>query len=460
MDLPNIVLVVFDTARRDRFGCYGYQRLTTPTVDSLASEGLVLDTMITNGPWTLPSHGSLFTGLYPAQHGSQWRSGLSVRDSVPLTVAEFLGGLGYDTWCVTNNVLITEATRLTRGFGHTIPRRDIESKGKRILRHAKRVAVGGDSGGGVVNAWIRHALPPPGRPLFLFVNYAEPHWPWAPPNALVRRTGGLDRPGWSGLRYRVAALTGRGAWDVVPSAGPDRLRVLSALYDGEMANVDRHLDVLLGALRDRGHLRHPTLVMVTSDHGEHLGEHGLADHFAALDDVLIRVPFIAWGPGIIQPSRVRGTFEFVDVLPALARLLGQAVPDHLSGRRDGLFEGRPDERDVAFAEWRSWTPEGLANLSRRNPHFRFDGINRDLVCARDGRFKLVRTGDGSETLFDLLEDPSESRDVRDAFPSEATRLGAELDGEIRSWKAWEATTDVSERERQDIEHRLAELGYI
>ena len=72
----------------------------------------------------------------------------------------------------------------------------------------------------------------------------------------------------------------------------------------------------------------------------------------------------------------------------------------------------------------------------------------------------MRTGDGSETLFDLLEDPSESRDVRDAFPSEATRLGAELDGEIRSWKAWEATTDVSERERQDIEHRLAELGYI
>jgi arylsulfatase A-like enzyme len=236
--------------------------------------------------------------------------------------------------------------------------------------------------------------------------------------------------------------------------------VLSALYDGEMANVDHHLDVLLDVLRHRGHLRRPTMVVVTSDHGEHLGEHGLADHFAALDDVLIRVPFIAWGPGIIRPGRARDTFEFVDVLPALARLLGQAVPEHLSERRDGLFEGRADQRRVAFAEWRSWTPEGLAKLRRRNPTFGFDGINRDLVCARDGRFKLVRTGDGSESLFDLVEDPSESRDVRDAFPAEATRLGGELDRAVRSWRAWEAAAGVTEGERREIERRLAELGYI
>src|SRR5439155_25854053 len=123
--LPDIVLVVFDTARWDRFGCYGYPKPTTPTVDGLARDGLRVETMLANCPWTLPSHGSLFTGLYPSQHGSQWQTGPHLRDSVKVTLAEWLRGLGYHTMCATSNGLISEGTRLSRGFNRYAFRMDL-----------------------------------------------------------------------------------------------------------------------------------------------------------------------------------------------------------------------------------------------------------------------------------------------------------------------------------------------
>lgn len=86
-DLPNIVLAVLDTSRRDRYGCYGYRGNATPTTDALAVDGLQFDAMVSNAPWTVPAHGSLFTGLYPTQHGAQWRSGMRLRPSVEVTLA-------------------------------------------------------------------------------------------------------------------------------------------------------------------------------------------------------------------------------------------------------------------------------------------------------------------------------------------------------------------------------------
>src|SRR5437870_2760726 len=146
-DLPTIVLVVFDTARWDRVGCYGYERPTTPTLDSLARDGLRVKTMVSNAPWTLPAHASLFTGLYPSQHGSQWRTGPKLRPSVKVTMAEWLGSLGYETWCVTNNGMISGRTGLARGFDRYLFRLDLERGWRRRARRAEKVLRGGDSGG-------------------------------------------------------------------------------------------------------------------------------------------------------------------------------------------------------------------------------------------------------------------------------------------------------------------------
>jgi arylsulfatase A-like enzyme len=465
-DLPTIVLVIFDTARRDRFGCYGYERPTTPTVDSLARGGIRFEHMISNAPWTLPSHASLFTGLYPTQHGAQWRTGPKLRPTVGPTMAEWLGSLGYDTWCVTNNGMISERTTLSRGFGTYAFRLDLERGRARRLRRARKVAFGGDSGGSIVNGWMRERLPSATRPLFLFVNYMECHWSYAPPPSFARRVGGPRYRFPKGIRYRAEMAARVGPWETIARASQRDLAVLSTYYDGELAHADHHLDELLDTLRRTGHLRDDGrgVLLVGSDHGEHLGEHGLADHHASLDELMTRVPFVAWGPGIVPTGRIRSQpAEFVDVVPSLAALLGVEPPaDYLAKRRTDLFGEGTDGHAYAFAEWRAWTDHERERLAARNPAYGgFDALARDLVSVRDGRWKLVRGSDGTAQLFDLTADPSEDLDVRSDHPAETARLGEQLDRRLAEWAAWEGdAAEVTPEERAEIERRLEDLGYI
>lgn len=464
-DLPDIVLVVFDTARWDRFGCYGYGRPTTPTVDALASDGLRVDTMVANGPWTLPSHGSLFTGLYPSQHGSQWQTGPRMRADVPITLAEWLRGLGYATICATNNGLISTKTGLARGFDRYAFRLDLERGLPRVARRLRKVVAGGDSGGKIVNRWIRRELSGVRQPTFLFVNYLECHWAYVPPERLVRRVGGPRFTPIAGARYRADLARRAGPWEAVARADERLLEIYSTLYDAELANTDAHFAELLDILKKTGHLRDDrTVVIVTSDHGEHIGEHGLADHHASLDEHLVRVPFVAWGPGTIRPAVRTDLFELVDVFPSLCRLLGRDLPaPHLGERRTDLFQanGASGRREYAFAEWRAWTEGELARLSRRNPSYDFSRLPGDLVAVRDRRFKMVRSSDGTEALYDLVEDPQERTDVAGSRPDVVGRLRTQLDSETGAWEAW-ANGDavISAHERMEIEQRLEELGYI
>lgn len=472
VDLPTIVLVVFDTARWDRFGCYGYERATTPTVDALAADGTRVERMIANGPWTLPSHGSLFTGLYPSQHGSQWQTGPHLRENAAPTMAEWLRGLGYETVCATNNGLISPRTGLSRGFDRYAFRLDVERGLPRLARRVPKALRGGDSGGRIINRWIRREIRSVRRPLFLFVNYLECHWSYAPPPRMLRQVGGPRFGPVEGLRYRTGLAARAGPWEAIARADPRTLDIYSALYDGELANADRHLEELLAILKQSGHLPEgETVVLVTSDHGEHLGEHGgegrprLADHHASLDDHLVRVPFVGWGPGVIgEPAVKGGLYELVDVLPSLARLLGLTPPaEHLAGRRSDLLTPVRDGfgEQYAFAEWRSWTEKERSRLARRNPAYDFSGLARDLVCVRDRRFKLVRTGDGTEALYDCEHDPAEEHDLLGDRTETAGRLRDRLDAALAEWATWDRpVSQASPEEEREIEQRLSELGYI
>jgi arylsulfatase A-like enzyme len=461
--LPDIVLVVLDTARWDRFGCYGSNRGVTPTVDSLAQEGRTVATMVSNGPWTLPSHGSLFTGLYPSQHGSQWATGPKLRESVRLTMAEWLKSLGYRTVCATGNSLISHETGLARGFDEYVTKRSLRAGRGRKIRRAKNLALGGDSGGRVVNRWLRQRLGGAPEPLFLFVNYLECHWPYSPPQRVVRGVSGPKFGPLEGLRYRMETVRKTGPWEAIGRSDERTLSLLSTLYDAELANVDRHLANLLNLLREAGRLREgETIVIVTSDHGEHIGEHGLADHQASVDDHLIRVPFVMWGPGRIPAGTRLGLSEFVDVLPSLGRLLETEVPvPYLGGRRTGLFaEDKRETNDLAFGEWRCWSEDEMARLASKNPSYDFGPLRRDLVFVRDRRFKLVRAGERVEQLYDLEADPMEERDASADHPDVARRLGAELDRAVDTWRSWDDAGVLTAKEAEEIEDHLSALGYI
>jgi arylsulfatase A-like enzyme len=462
---PDIVFVVFDTSRRDRFGCYGYGRETTPTVDSLARAGRTVETMIANAPWTLPSHASLFTGLYPSQHGAQWQTGPRMSDRVNVTLAEWLRGLGYETICATNNGLISERTALARGFDRYAFRLDLERGWRRKARRARKAIAGGDSGGRVVNRWIREQLRQVTGPVFLFVNYLECHWSYTPPRSVQRRIAGPRYGFVRDLRYRLELADRVGPWEAIARADDETLDVYSTLYDAEHRNVDAHLAELMDILSDVGRLREGgTLVVVTSDHGEHIGEHGLADHHASLDDHLVRVPFVAWGPGLVHDGVRGGTYEFVDVLPSMSTFLGAETPaPYLADRRTDLFTGNGSAtRDgLAFAEWKAWTDNELTRLATRNPSYDFSALVRDLVCVRDDRFKLVRSSDGTEVLHDLQTDRDEERDAGRDHPDELRRLRRALDSMVDSWRSWtEKPSELSEEDRAEIEAHLGALGYI
>ena len=463
-DLPNIVLVVLDTARRDRFGCYGYERPTSPTVDSLARDGMLVENMFANAPWTPPSHASMFTGLYPSEHGCQWGTEIRLREGVGVTLAEWLGDLGYQTMCVTNNGLISAATGLTRGFSSVTSRLDLERGVRRMARRARKGLFGGDGGGAVINRYLRRTLPRVRRPMFLFVNYLECHWAYAPRPSMVRRVGGPRFRFPNGLHYRFAIADKVGPWEAIATADERTTEIYSTLYDGEVASADMHLGNLLEDLERSGHLSGNSIVIVTSDHGEHLGEHGLADHHASLDDHIVRVPFVAWGPGVVEAGRRSGMWELLDVFASLARLLDRPLPaSYLEKRRSSLFtSGETFEPGYAFAEWACWNEKELGRLSTRNPSFDFAPIARDIVSVRDERFKLVRGSDGTEFLFDCVSDPEEDVDVSADQPEVANRLRHRLDAAIGSWPApaGEKGAEYTDAERREVEEQLAALGYI
>jgi arylsulfatase A-like enzyme len=464
-ELPDIILVVLDAARWDRFGCYGSTRGATPTVDGLARESRVVETMIANGPWTLPSHGSLFTGLYPSQHGSQWQTGPRLRDAVQVTMAEWLRTVGYQTVCATGNNLISSDTGLARGFRDHVSKKTLRAGRRWATRRARSMLVGGDFGGRMLNGWLRERLPRMDGPLFLFVNYLECHWPYVPPRRFERQVAGPRFGLAEGIRFRTGLGRRSGPWEAIARADEQTTEILSTLYDAELANADAHVAELLDVLERAGRLRDgTTLVIVTSDHGEHLGEHGLADHQASVDDHLVRVPFVIWGPGRIAPERRPELYEFVDVFPSVARLLDRDPPgSYLEQRRSGLFSDgvATSDEGVAFGEWRSWAEPDLTRLSAKNPLFDFSGLRRDLVFVRDRRFKLVRAGGRSERLYDLEGDPMEENDVSADHPEVVQRLRQELDRAVDSWRSWgDAADALTAQEAEEIEEHLSALGYI
>ena len=461
---PDVIVVVLDTARRDRFGCYGYERQTTPTVDALAEEGVRYDNVTTSAPWTVPAHASLFTGLYPSEHGAQWKDGLHMRKNVEVTMAEWLRDRGYATVCATNNGLISYTTGLARGFDHYGSRLDLERGWPRVSRRVTKALVGGDSGGAITNKWLAKTLPDIEGPLFLFVNYLECHWSYVPPPRFVRQVEGPRFGPLEGLRYRLGTARG-GPWEAIARGNKREHEIYSALYDAELANVDHHLSKLLAILRACGRMRHnQTLLLVTSDHGEHIGDHGLADHHASVSETLTSIPFVVWGPGQVQPGIVKEPFEFTDVFPSVSRFLNGGAPaDYLQTRRDHLLTDphRPGGKRTRFSEWHSWNDKERTRLARRNPSFDFSGLGCDLAAVRNDRFKLVRAAGQGERLFDLEDDPGEERDVADVFPDERRHLASVLTDAQESWGNWDAQRQpLSERDEAELEERLAALGYI
>lgn len=301
---PSVLLVTIDTLRADHVGAYGAQGVETPVIDGLAREGVRFETAIAPTPLTLPSHASILTGLYPPRHGVRHNGIHRLAPEID-TVATRLASAGYDTAAIVGSIVLGKRYGLGRGFA--VYDEDMSERRASATGYPERSAA-------AVTDRAIDWLSRTDRPFFLWVHFYDPHAAYQPPAPYAERF--RDRP-----------------------------------YDGEIAAVDAALGRIVNALRDAGRLD-TTLVVVTADHGESLGEHGERTHGYGLYDATLAVPLVLRGPGVPVGRTLGGVVSTVDVAPTILGQLGQPPLGDIDGHdlAQRWTEGSPPAEDVAYAE--------------------------------------------------------------------------------------------------------------
>jgi arylsulfatase A-like enzyme len=411
---PNIVIIMLDTVRADAVGRTWHGVPLTPHIDRLATQGTRFVKAFAPAPWTLPSHASLFTGLYPHRHHTVHES-FELSESLT-TMAELLRQRGYDTAGFTCNPWLHARGGMQQGFDPYVEvyKHDAgePDKGARL---ATQMAI----------RWLQQPAEDD-RPFLLFINYLEAHLPYEPPAETLDRleSGSAAAPRRSfSLEQAERYIAG------IDELSPDDLDQVRRLYYAEVAYLDNQVAVLLDHLRSRGDLD-DTVVIITSDHGEHLGTHRLMGHEFTLFDPALRIPLIVRYPRKFpRAAEITAPVSLVDILPTLLDILGV---DDLTPAPDGqslldvLRQPQDHDRRILAQYAR---PKTLVNNYWRSKHPAADMSRYDvsLVALRKGDFKYTRTGDGAEQLYDLASDPAETLNLADDSPDLLAQLRAELD---------------------------------
>ena len=415
---PNIVVLMLDTLRADRVGVYGSSDLT-PHMDALAESSVVYGQAISTAPWTLPAHASLFSGMYPEDHGVNWGH-YELDDRWPL-IGELLAQRGYDTFAVSNNWLLSKENGYDRGFAAfaEIWRDPVFNDWRLALqcgavRRAGQLIglspeAGLDSGSAWTNWLLKHRLANPEqpvRPFFAFVNYFEPHDPYRPvPRLANARLTPEQRVAYGQFRQNTLHLAEQacGVPHVLTEA---QVRLMSALYDVEIAYQDEAVGEVIDMLADAGRLE-DTWVVVTSDHGELFGEGAGVYHVAGSDYQLLHVPLIVRPPGGVSPQRVESPVQPVDVFVTLVEAAGGVVPPSVTRAYAlPLDVNEPGERRVAVAQsfGAAIASMAIALEAREQVDLRQWLTWVDSVF--DGQHLLEVETKGPRALYDVLEDPA------------------------------------------------------
>jgi arylsulfatase A-like enzyme len=382
---PDIIVIVGDTLRADRLGSYGGDRALTPFIDSIAARATLFRNAYAASSWTNPSVASVFTSRYPSQHGVI--SFDSVLPESEVTLAEALREAGYVTAFFSPNGVLREDWGYGQGFSEfaefAIP--GIEQQPDHL-----RLPYRADYTNRHALAWL-DSLKPSGAkrpPVFLYIQYMEPHSPYAPlKGALERILAGRKPPDLDEVN-RFAFVGNDVAMD-------ERvLRDLQDVYDAEVLSLDTELRRLFKGLAARGLLEN-AIVVVTSDHGEEFKEHGLIGHEKTLFGEVTRVPLLIALPKTSAPAEVAEVVSLVDLAPTLLSLIGWPIPPSFEGRGLLSRSGEASPPGLAYSEL--IVPE-TGGWRRFGPH------QRSLVV---GGSKLITGIRGETEYYDLKADPGE-----------------------------------------------------
>lgn len=382
----NVFLITLDTTRADRIGAYGYAQARTPTLDALARDGVRFDDAVAQAPITGPSHAAILTGRYPARFG--------VRDNATtplpaeaITAAEALAERGFQTGGFIGAFILDRPYGFAQGFetfngGFTRVESGSEANAERR----------GDAVAGDALRWIEQL--DPAKPFFGWAHLYDPHVPY--------QDG----------------------------------------YDGELAFVDAQIARLIDGLKRRN-IFDNTLIIVTADHGESLGEHGEDEHGVFLYEAVMRVPLIVRGPGVRAGHVVKEQVRGIDLLPTMLAALGQTAPAGLDGESVWALAGGGSRANVPPAYGESYYPR---------LHYGWS----ELRSIRADGFKAIDAP--KPELYNLRDDPGELRNLYGSQQALADRMiadAARMDRELSGGKA----VAVQQPDRETLE-RLRSLGYV
>lgn len=399
----NCMLIVVDTLRADHLGCYGYFRDTSPNIDRLAREGVLFKDAHATAIPTGPGFTSIITGLSPIHHRyylTPWNipNLIDFDDSIP-TLPELIQDLvgGYTTAAFDNLMnFASHMSHMVRGFEYYI---NVTHTSKPVHHHLR-----GDQVNRRLIPWLREHRD---ERFFLFVHYWDPHTPYNQPEEFRRvfhhEPGRLDDlevktapvgyryvPGWG----RVGEL-----WEPKPEEGKPTVD----LYDGEIRFVDSLIGEVMEALETLG-LADETVVMITSDHGEQLGQHGMYGH-AGLHESVTHIPLIMWSPSTLPQGRVvEGYVQQADIAPTVLTLLG--LPEDKMPRFDGesllpVAEGQREARREAFIE----DHEYRAVLSGEWKYIMdFSSLQGELYNLRDDPMEVLNLVEDEKDLARSMRD--------------------------------------------------------
>lgn len=444
---PHILILMMDTQGARNMSCYGYRKKTTPVIEQIAKEGVLFLNHFTTSPWTYPAHASLFTGRYESGHGCGAQHE-ALEPGLP-SMPEILTRHGYRTVAFTNNSFAVSNFHGNPGVGFEELHRfsDIMpthlSPGEKILDAVEPYIPPDDPDlqdkgaykvTGLAKKWIEDNALGAAAPFCMFINYMEPHDPYTPPEPF--RSEFLD----PSFDYEKAQKRHGGQFPTSFGKDPlsmDELMALHCLYNGSTACLDHRIGLLVNELREMGILD-DTLLIITGDHGDVLGEqqqyafhaqHGLWDH-------VLKTPLIARYPAAFKPgAKCKAFVQINDIFPTILDILGLDEPDaRESIQGESLFDSlKGPGREFALCEAQR-PVHSLRSAWWNDPGCDVRWCNQVLKAARGKRYKYIWSSVGNDMLFDIVKDPDERFNIIQRRPDVAKRMFKKLEAKLLSFE--------------------------
>ncbi|MBN1224498.1 MAG: sulfatase-like hydrolase/transferase [Candidatus Aminicenantes bacterium] len=442
-DFPNIILIVIDALRADHLSCYGYPLPTSPNIDALAEQGILFQSSFAASNWSVPTHASLFTGLYPSSHGAY--SILSVlREDIP-ALPEILSQNGYHSISICNNPLLGEGYGLDRGFDLVLGFENEDKVSLTLVRLWQKFMTEDSLADDILDfteKWVDHCHELK-VPHLVFVNLLDVHSPYSPKEPYFSEfieSLDLDKVNLPLMqKFANNEIRTREELPVLLSKFTESdLAYLHRLYDSNIRYVDEQIGNLIRALKKADQLEN-TLIVITADHGEYLGEHGSIGHvISKLYNPGLKIPLILWLPEKLEPGIEKRYMSQIDVFPTILSILGlsRLIPKNIQGR-DLLSDG--EAADVIAEFWD-------------------DANNAFLRTIISEGTKLIVGRKGGLEMYDIINDPGENTDLFNKDSEKAKTLYETLNRTIDSIE--HVKPKIDEKKQKRLKALLKSLGYI